>query len=187
VNNELKVCAAAFFRNKGKEVVTANELIMTISLDLRWMDTTAASRFIKLIAAEGLVTATPDGLMKASPELAATDVPIAYRPSAELIEYIRTADTAVKKDAPAPETPKEEPKEAPKKKTPPANNDAILPKLMDAAVSSGMKRSEFMAECNKIVKRLNIDTEVAALLVLRDRGADVDHYYDAVYASVSKK
>ena len=35
--DEYVVCTAAFFRNKGKNVITENEFLMVISMDLHWM------------------------------------------------------------------------------------------------------------------------------------------------------
>ena len=56
--------------------------------------------------------------------------------------------------------------------------------LMDKAVESGMERRDFIQNCNKIQKRLNIDIGAAALIVLRDNGADIAPYVDMVYDSV---
>ncbi|NLU45549.1 MAG: DUF2240 family protein [Euryarchaeota archaeon] len=50
-----------------------------------------------------------------------------------------------------------------------------------------MNRGEFVSECNRIVKRFNVDMEVAALLILRDKGADITPYYDDVRESVLRK
>ena len=56
--------------------------------------------------------------------------------------------------------------------------------LMDKAVESGMERRDFIQNCNKIQKRLNIDIGAAALIVLRDNGADIAPYVDMVYDSI---
>ena len=56
--------------------------------------------------------------------------------------------------------------------------------LMDKAVESGMERRDFVQNCNKIQKRLNIDIGAAALIVLRDNGTDIAPYVDMVYDSV---
>lgn len=182
VNDELKICTAAFFRNKGKEVITVMELIMTISLDLRWMDATTASRFVKVIVSEGLVTSTQDNLLKASKELGTIDVPVAYKPSKELLEFIRSAPSDKKENMDH-----TEPLKTTNKASSKSDKDALLPKMMDLATSVGMQKGIFISECNKIVKRLNVDMEVAALIVLRDKGVDVVPYYDVAYASISKR
>lgn len=179
MNDELKICTAAFFRNKGKEVITVMELIMTISLDLRWMDATTASRFVKVIVSEGLVTSTQDNLLKATKELSTIDVPVAYKPSKELLEFIRSSTSDKKENTDDLKTTRKAPLKSDK--------DALLPKMMDLATSVGMQKGLFVSECNKIVKRLNVDMEVAALIVLRDKGVDIAPYYDAVYSSISKR
>ena len=56
--------------------------------------------------------------------------------------------------------------------------------LMERAVEAGMQRRDFIQSCNRIQKRLDIEIGVAALIVLRDAGADVSPYLDAVYDSV---
>lgn len=168
MNSELKICAAAFFRNKGKDVITVKELTMAISLDLRWMPVKEAGRFAELIIAEGIVTKTQDGLLKPVSDLSAIDLPVAYKPSKDLLEYIRTAKPAAAAQAAKP---------AP----------SPLPELLVMAEARGMKKGAFVAECNKIVKKLNVDMEVAALLILRDMGADVSGKYDAVYTFISTK
>ena len=62
--------------------------------------------------------------------------------------------------------------------------DVSLPAMMDAAAAMGMQRRDFIQSCNKIQKRLDIEVAVAALIVLRDAGADVGRYLDAVYSHV---
>ena len=47
-----------------------------------------------------------------------------------------------------------------------------------------MERRDFIQNCNKIQKRLNIDIGAAALIVLRDNGTDIAPYVDMVYDSV---
>jgi hypothetical protein len=206
VNNELAVCTAAFFRNKGKDVITVNELIMTISLDYRWMDTTAASRFVKLILKYGLVTASKDNLLKASGQLSEIDIPVAYRPTADLIKFIKETNmvpeptktpSETKQDTVTKETPKkivsaptnpvkeEKPVKRPTNASASENQPSLLSELMNEADKLGLKRGAFIAECNKIVKSINVDTEVAGLIVLRDRGADVSPYFSRVYSHVS--
>ncbi len=172
MEEELKICTAAFFRSRGKDVITVMELVMTISLDLRWMDTATASRFVKLIISEGLVNATSDELLKISDDLIEMDVPIAYKPSKELLDQIKTSEPG---------------KGIKKKMDSEKTEESVFSELMDIAKASGIPKGKFIAECNKIVKKLNVDTEVAALIILRDAGADMVPFYDRVYTSVSMK
>lgn len=179
MDSELEICAAAFFRNKGKDVITVMELIMTISLDLKWMDPTTASRFVKSISVDKLVSETPEGLLRASPHLREIDVPVAYRPSKNLIERLKASggEPVPKETRHPPETEAEQS----------ADTAPVLPRLMGSAGAVGMNRGEFVSECNRIVKRFNVDMEVAALMILRDKGADITPYYDDVRESVLRK
>ena len=65
-----------------------------------------------------------------------------------------------------------------------ADTADVFPMLMERAVEAGMQRRDFIQSCNRIQKRLDIEIGVAALIVLRDAGADVSPYLDAVYDSV---
>ena len=175
--NELKTCAAAFFCNKGKEVFTEKEFTMYISLDLRWMPVKEANTLLLLLLNEGIFEKI-DNYLKAKIDFSDIDVPVAYKPSKELLDYVRYSMKS------APEQ-KNETKSV--KKKIPVDSDDPLPKLMEFAVSSGIKKGAFIAECNQIMKKMNIDIEVAALIVLRDHGADVSPYYDDIYAYVANK
>ncbi len=183
MDDELEVCTAAFFRNRGKDVITVMELIMNISLDLKWMDPTTASRFVKLISSDGLVSETSDGLLRAAPRLRDIEVPVAYKPSRDLMERLKAgggaapADEPVSDAAPGPEA------AAPGD----GGSEPVFPRLMGLAAASGMERGRFVSECNRLVKRFNVDMEVAALLVLRDAGIDTGPYRQDVLASVLSK
>lgn len=164
MNSELGVCTAAFFRNKGKDIITVKELTMAVSLDLRWMPVKEANRFAELIVAEGYAVKTKDGLLKLADGLENTDVPVAYKPSKDLLAYIATS-----------------------KPSKPLAAGLPLPGLLEMAEKAGMKKGEFIAECNQVVKKLNVDIEVAALLILRDASVNVSGAYDAVYAFICAK
>ena len=171
VFDELKTCVAAFFQNRGKEVITVKEFTMIISLDLRWLPVKEADRLVTILLNEGLLEKTSDGLLRIDNDLKDLDVPMAYKPSRELLEYIRNAKISSTK---ADKVEKE-------------HAQANIGMLMEVAESKGMQKGKFIAECNKIVKKMNIDIEVAALMVLRDHGVDVSPYYDDVYAYVANK
>jgi hypothetical protein len=56
--------------------------------------------------------------------------------------------------------------------------------LMDIAKQKGMETRDFVPACTRIQKRLGIDVSAAALLVLRDNGADISDISQKVYDSV---
>lgn len=162
MTDELTVCAAAFFRSMGKDVTTAEEFVMTTSLEMKWMSPSDSKLLLATMVRKGVLT-EKGGFIRPTSDLGAVDVPLAYRPSQDVLDAIHAKPSA------------EKPK-----------NDEQDPFhiLMDKAVGSGMERGEFVQSCNKIQKRLNIDIGAAALIVLRDRGADIAPYVDMVYDSI---
>jgi hypothetical protein len=82
--DELRYTAAAFFRNKGKSVVTENEFIMGISMDLRWVPPSDAKDVLSLLVHEGHLKKEGE-YIKATFNVYATDVPLGFKPSDDLI------------------------------------------------------------------------------------------------------
>ena len=161
--DELETCLAALFLNKGKDVLTAKEFVMYVSLDLRWMQVKDADLLMRALLEKGLMSRTGD-YVKPLIDLSAANVPVAYRPSETLIQGLK---------APAP-------KSAAKESEP----QALLPRLIKEALGLGMEKGTFVAECNKVSKKMDIDIEVAALMILREKGADISPFVDDVRSSV---
>ncbi len=168
MTEELAVCAAAYFRSIGKDVSTADEFTMGASLDLKWMSPSDAKLLLSALTRAGFVTQR-DGFVRPAADPGSVDVPLAYRPSKELLESLHSKSQTSEK------APKAEPS---------GQTEDMFPKLMDVAVSNGMQRRDFIQSCNKIQKRLDIEVAVAALIVLRDAGVDVSPYLDDVYGSL---
>ena len=166
--DEATVCAAAFFRSVGKDVTTSDEFVMTSSLELKWMSPSDAKLLLRFLLESGILTKKGDFIRSAS-DLSALDVPLAYRPSAEFLNLVRSGKVPVK--APAP-----------KKEVEPD----MFHILMDVALSNGMQTRDFVPACSKIQKRLGIDIAAAALIVLRDNGIDISPYLDDVFANVTR-
>ncbi len=163
--SELETCAAAFFRIKGKDVVTDKEFTMSMSLDLRWMSVEESKNLVnKLISSKILVRS--NGYLKPVNDLSAVPVPIAYRPSDELRASL---SGTVEKTAPAPGKPQ---------------SGDLFSEMMEMAVGLGMQKGKFVSECNAVKKKLGVEITVAGLLVLRDSGADIEKMKDRVYTQV---
>ena len=165
MTDELTTCAAAFFRSIGKDVTTAEEFVMTASLEMKWMSPSDSKLLLSTLISEGILVRKGDFVRPAG-DLGAVDVPLAYRPSQEVMDAIH----------------KKPEQKAVEKKTDTQPDPFHV--LMDKAVGSGMERRDFIQSCNKIQKRLNIDIGAAALIVLRDNGTDIAPYVDMVYDSV---
>ncbi|MFA6710751.1 MAG: DUF2240 family protein [Candidatus Methanomethylophilaceae archaeon] len=160
----LTLCAAAFLRNKGKGVITEKEFLMGISMDLHWMPYRDAQRLLSALLKNGTFESNGE-YIKANFETSEIDIPVAYRPPADLLNDLSVEKTAV----------------------PPAKEKDVLPALMAEAERSGMKKKEFIAASNMIQKKLNIDVAAAGLIVLRDRGIDISPFIETVYRNAAEE
>lgn len=181
MEDSLALCASAFVRNKGKNVFAENDILMGLSMDLRWMSYSDSKIFLSAMISQGIFEKSGD-MYRAAQSIIDADVPVAYKPSKALIEDVK----ASKGKAPAQPAPAEKPVEnvpAPESDVP----EDMMPALMRIAVENGIDRREFMMRCNPIQRKLGVFIEVAALYVLRDAGIDITGLADRVYASVKLK
>jgi hypothetical protein len=163
--DELEVCLAALFLNKGKDVLTVKEFAMYVSLDLRWMQVKDADTLMNVLLEKGLMSKTGE-YVRPQIDISAVDVPVAYRPSEGFVKTLK--DRA--------------PKQPEAKKS--GESPDVLSKLIQLALDTGMGKGAFVSECNKISKRADVDMEVAALLILREKGVDIMPFVDDVRSSV---
>lgn len=166
--DELTVCAAAYFRSIGKDVTTPEEFVMGTSLELKWMSPSDSKLLLAAMVREGVVV-QKDGYVRPAADLGSIDLPLAYRPPKGFVESLHAKSQTSEKKALS------------KAESDPAD---VFPALMSRAVEAGIDRRDFIQNCNRIQKRLDIEIGVAGLIVLRDAGVDVSPYLDAVYDSV---
>ena len=167
MTDEYTICAAAFFRNKGKNVITETEFLMVISMDLHWMPYGKAKELLAQMLSRNVLVKNGEYL-KPSFEISDIEVPVAYRPSNSLISSLsQKTESAPAKPAPG--------------------DDDLLPSMIAEAVKMGMEKRDFISESNSVSKRLDIDMLAAALIILRDKGADISPYADRVYQAVISK
>jgi hypothetical protein len=164
MQNELVLCAAAFFRNKGKGVITEKEFLMGISMDLRWMPYKDAQLLLRSLVTRGVLNKEGEYLRPGFDE-GAVDVPVAYHPQEKFIQWVRSEGTKTVKRSGAPD---------------------LFALLIEEAEASGMKKKEFMSQCNGLQKKMDVDIAIAALMVLRDRGVDVAQYADGAFSRVTR-
>ncbi len=163
--DEATVCAAAYFRSVGKDVTTSDEFVMTTSLELKWMSPSESKLLLKRLLELGLLNKKGD-FIRTSSDLSGLDVPLAYKPSPELIKSLHEP-ISVKKE---------------EKRT--DSEPDLFHVLMEVALSNGIAAKDFVPSCSKIQKRLGIDISVAALIVLRDNGLDIAPYIEKVRDNV---
>ena len=174
MSDELNVCAAAFFRSIGKDVVTPKEFTMYVTLDVKWMSSKEASALMQVLIEEKAMVSS-NGYLKPGKDFSALQVPIAYRPT----DAVRNAVAAKMKKGKT---------QTPAGKASGADTGDIFPELVALSGEYGWSnKGKFIAECNSVRKKLGVETAVAALLVLRDSGADVKELTEKVYANSVKK
>lgn len=163
MTGELELCAAAFFRTVGKDVVTADEFVMEISLGQKWFAPSKAKALLAAMVGAGVLE-SKDGYIRPSKDLSAVDVPLAYRPARDILTAGRAPSEAPKKESRAPE------------------GGDPFPALVNVAAEAGVQRREFVQECNRVHRGLGIDIAVAALIALRDAGVDIGPHAERVRA-----
>ena len=171
MSDEMSICAAALFRSKGKDAMTPKEMRMYISLDLKWMSAKEADALIAAMISSGAMKQA-GGYIRPGADYSGLQVPIAYRPS----EALRKAAATGK-----------QPAKIAKTQTPPAaDSEDMFPKLVALSGKYGWdNRGKFISECNSIKRKLSTDIAVAALLVLRDSGADVKALAGEIYEKIA--
>jgi hypothetical protein len=150
VTDVLRICAAAFFRSKGKNVITENEFLMGVSMNNRWMPYGEAERLLSSMISAGLVS--KDGeYVRPCFDVAGVDVPVGYRPPGDILA---------------------------------GRSEDVFRTLMQRASSADIDRKDFLSSCRAVQKRLGVDVEVAAVILLRDKGIDVSDLLDWVCSLV---
>jgi hypothetical protein len=165
MTDELTVCAAAFFRSIGKDVTTPDEFVMISSLELKWMSPSDAKLLLRLLLSERILEKKGD-YIRPSKDLSGIDLPLAYKPTKEVMDLIHS-----------------KPVEAPKPKG--EEEPDMFHVLIGVAAENGIQTRDFVPACSKIQKKLDIDISAAALIVLRDKGVDISPYVGKVYGGIS--
>jgi len=166
MDDGLQLCTAAFFRSRGKTVVTENEFLMGVSMNMRWMPYSDAEKLLSLILKSGL--AVKDGeYIRPKFDVGAVDVPVGYKPNASILS------------APVPEV-------ISKSAVKPVSTDPFQT-LLAEVIKMGVDRKELLSRCRIVQKKMDIDIEATALLVLREMDVNVSGYIDEMYRVISER
>ncbi|MCX6651339.1 MAG: DUF2240 family protein [Methanomassiliicoccales archaeon] len=179
--NELQRTVAVVFNRKGKKMLSEREFINALFFELKWSDPTGsgrieakeAQRILEAGLRKGLLELT-DGYVRPTFDHKAVEVPLNYKPTKDLLNELGEA---------APSTKAEASPAAAKAEAPPVFSVLID----DIAAKSGWNKREVVARINKVVEKLSVDAEVAALLVGKDVGVDVGKYILEVKEEVLRK
>lgn len=140
--DDVKRAIAFLFRRAGAVEVPEKDLLLAVSLDLRWFNYTTAERLIAL-AAEGGLVRRAGGRVRLAFEAAAIEVPLNYSPPPDLLAAV-----------------------------PPRTEDLFHELLGAIAGAGKMETREALARVNAVQDRQDVTLEVAALLVLAELGGD---------------
>ncbi len=146
MKEELERCVTMLFRRKGRNELSEKEFLFSASIDLHWFPPADAQSLLDICRSEGLLKLENDYL-RPDFDMASVDVPVAFKPSRDIL------------------------KRKPGKK--PKEMEGLFPKLMSMAETGGMERRRFISTCNSLQDRLDVEIEVAGMLVLREEGHDV--------------
>ena len=146
MKEELERCVTMLFRRKGRNELSEKEFVFSASIDLHWFPPADAQKLLDICRSEGLLRLENDYLRPAF-DMASVDVPVAFKPDKELL------------------------KARPRKRA--EKPEGLFPRMMGMAEAGGMERRRFISKCNGLQDRLDVEIEVAGILVLREEGHDV--------------
>jgi len=144
VTDELKKCLTVIFRRKGKEVLNEQEFVYAASMDMHWFPPKDAQRLLDVSVKEGLLKLS-HGTLVPTFEFSDKHLEIDYRPPQGLLK--------------------------PEAKTEKA--DLFIDIVGKIVSATRLPKKEVVARINKTRERMNLDVEVAALVVARSLDVDV--------------
>jgi len=141
---ELKKCLTMIFRRKGKETLGEHEFVYAASMDMHWFPPKEAQKLLDVAMREGLLKLS-HGMLSPTFELVEENLELDYRPPGNMLESHTKPE---KKDL----------------------FSEITGKIMSGA---RLPKKEVVAKINKVRERMDVDVEVAALVVARGHGIDI--------------
>lgn len=144
MTDELKRCLTVIFRQKGKELLNEQEFVYAASMDLHWFPPKDAQRLLDLSIKEGLLKLS-HGMLAPTFELSEKHLEIDYRPPADLVKAEVKTEKA----------------------------DLFIEIVNKIVAASNLPKKEVVARINKTRERMNLDVEVAGLVVARSLEVDI--------------
>jgi hypothetical protein len=183
--SELQRTVAVVFNRKGKKMLSEREFINALFFELKWSDPSGsgrieareAQRILEAAMRKGLLELA-DGYVRPTFDHKSVEVPLNYKPTKDLLKELGDGGAAVassEASKPGPARPDGQPLPV----------FSVL--IDDIAAKSGWNKREVVARINKVVEKMSVDAEVAALLIGRDVGVDVGKYLLEVKEEVLRK
>ncbi|HSV42099.1 MAG TPA: DUF2240 family protein [Methanomassiliicoccales archaeon] len=180
--SELQKTVTVVFNRKGKKLLSEREFINALFFEMKWADPSGAGRIeakesqriLEAAMRRGLLELA-DGYVRPTFDLKAVDVPLNYKPTRDLLKDLGEGGSA---SAPPSRARAD-------KKAEPLPVFSVL--VDDIAAKSGWNKRDVVSRINKVMERLSVDAEVAALLIGKDVGVDVGKYLLEVKEEVLRK
>ncbi len=184
--SELQRTVAVVFNRKGKKMLSEREFINALFFELKWSDPTGtgrieakeAQRIMEAAIRKGLLEIV-EGYVKPTFDHKSVEVPLNFKPTKDLLKELGDLGASTS----SVETPKTD-------KTVPVKTEAkpVFSLIIDdIAAKSGWNKREVVSRINRVMEKLSIDAEVAALLIGRDAGVDAGKYLLEVKEEVLRK
>jgi hypothetical protein len=182
--SELQRTVAVVFNRKGKKLLSEREFINALFFELKWADPTGTGRIEAKEAQRILAAAFRKGLLELSDgyvrpafDRRSVDVPLNYRPTRDMLKELDDG----------PSKPSSPPSPSAQGKSEAGLMPVFTVLIDEIAAKSGWSKRDVVARINRVVERLSVDAEVAALLIGRDVGLDVGKYILDVKEEVLRK
>jgi len=194
-------------------MLSEKEFVNTLLFDLRWSNPGSKSPKITAMDAQKILDAgvktslltIHEGALKPVFDYKAIDIPLNYQPSRSVLDELAgvpseasaPAAAPVPAKAPAPDR-AQEPEAAKKADAPPAATAQEMKPLPvdvplftvlleDISKQTGQKKKDVVAKINRLQDKLVVYPEVAALIVARELGIDIEKYLAPTRDDVLKK
>ncbi|NLX47410.1 MAG: DUF2240 family protein [Euryarchaeota archaeon] len=182
--SELQRTVTVVYNRKGKKLLSEREFINALFFELKWADTSGAGRIeakeaqriLEAALRQGLLELS-DGYVKPAFDIKSVEVPLNYKPTKDLLKELDEGGPAPAASSPS------SGQEKSKVEAPPVFSVLID----DIAAKSGWNKRDVVSRINKVVEKLSVDAEVAALLIGKDVGVDVGKYLLEVKEEVLRK
>jgi hypothetical protein len=148
----LQQVLALVFKRKGKGVLSEKEFVFSASIDFRWFTPKEAQRLLDM-GIEADLLERSNGFIKPRFDYKKVDVPLDFRPGRDML----TEPSPVEGGRP------------------------LFPTILELITSgSELQRREAVARINKVQERLDVDIEVASLVVARGLGIEIGEFISPV-------
>ena len=144
----LQQVIASLYKRKSKAVISARDLELLASMELRWFEPADARKLIARAIQLGLLEETTGGL-KATFDIGSLEIPLGFKPSTELLSGLEEN-----------------------------NESLFMQMVNQISMATGLSPEKVTAEINERQKKTEdyITLEVLALLYGKTKGVEMDRF-----------